>query len=363
MKLNKKQIEAVQFYKLGKITEAINCFESSINQNVNNELIFESLGICYMEIGKYEKSIDNFSKVLNLNNNSEKSIYSIFNLLNIIKPKNFRNNNLVSANEKIMSLNDKFDGNIPENSILKDIFKKAENYTKDFDKIDYKETQIFRTKNKKLGCDRHFKIFNKFQIIPKYCFSCYKIQIITKNVFELIKLYFLFNESFIEKSILRKCMIELRPNVRENYKGLIYFSSLEDSVDSLVFLKKKIIESKIQVKNIDIKHGCSEFYKKHPDFKEINFKGKQVMNYNKNWDKFEKIVDSENTNTIQKDNLFLETTLNIMTISDFFIIKNWLTYAKILGDKSYEKICKIEINNNFLINILKEQYDFRKKEF
>ena len=87
------------------------------------------------------------------------------------------------------------------------------------------------------------------------------------------------------------------------------------------------------------------------------------MNYNKNWDKFEKIVDNENTNIIQKDNLFLETTLNIMTISDFFIIKNWLAYAKILGDKSYEKICTIEIKSNFLIDILKEQYDFRKKEF
>ena len=57
MKLSKKQIEAIQFYKLGNLDEAVNCFELSTNDNINNELVYESLGICYMETGKYQKSI------------------------------------------------------------------------------------------------------------------------------------------------------------------------------------------------------------------------------------------------------------------------------------------------------------------
>ena len=59
MKLTKKQIEGINYYRLGKISEAISCFESSTEENINNELIHESLGICYMEIGEYEKSIEN----------------------------------------------------------------------------------------------------------------------------------------------------------------------------------------------------------------------------------------------------------------------------------------------------------------
>ena len=206
MKLSKKQIEAIEFYKLGNLEKAINCFELSINDNINNELVYDSLGICYMETGKYQKSINNFIKVMDLNINNKKSFYSIINLLNFFKPKNFKKNNLISINERILRLNNKFDKDVPGNYILKEIFEEAGNLTESCNVIDYKVTQIFRRNNQTLECDRHFKVFNKFNVIPEYCFSCYKIQIIAKNVLELIKLYFLFNKSFIEKSIFIRCL-------------------------------------------------------------------------------------------------------------------------------------------------------------
>ena len=52
----------------------------------------------------------------------------------------------------------------------------------------------------------------------------------------------------------------------------------------------------------------------------------------------------------------------MITLADFLILKNWLIYAEFLGDRSYEKIFSKKINNNFLNKILKEQYEFRKKE-
>lgn len=362
MKLSKKQIEAIQFYKLGNLNEAVNCFELSTNDNVNNELVHESLGICYMELGKYEKSINNFIKALDLNNNNKKSLYSIVNLFNFFEPKNYNKNNLISANEEILRLNDQFNQNIPEDFKLKEIFKESENLTRNFNIIDYEETQIFRRENKTLECDRHFRVFNKFKIIPEYCFSCYKIQIVPKNVFELIKLYFLFNKSSIEKSIMRKCMIELRSNVKENYKGLVYFSNLKDATTTFNSLKQKIFESKIQTKNISVKHGCSEFYQKHPDFEKINYNGKQPLIYDKNWKKFENLIDNEDIEKNKKKNLFLESTLNKFTLTDFLIIKNWLLYAKILGDSSFENIFSIQMKDSFLNQVLKKQYDFRKSE-
>ena len=255
----------------------------------------------------------------------------------------FKKNNLISINERILRLNNKFDKDVPRNYILKEIFEEAGNLTESCNVIDYKVTQIFRRNNQTLECDRHFKVFNKFNVIPEYCFSCYKIQIIAKNVLELIKLYFLFNKSFIEKSILRKLMIELRPKVKENYKALVYFSSLNDAFTSFDNLKQIIIESKIQIKDISIKHGCSEFYEKHPDFKKINYSGNQPLVYDSNWKKYEKLIDNEDIKKDNKNNLFLEATLNLLTLSDFFIIKNWLTYAKILGDTSFENIFKLYI--------------------
>tara|TARA_A100001388_G_scaffold276979_1_gene266333 strand:+ start:1314 stop:2408 length:1095 start_codon:yes stop_codon:yes gene_type:complete len=363
MIISEKLKEAILSYKLGKITKAINCFETSITENQNNELIYEGLGICYMQIGNYQKSIENFDKALKLNNKNHKSSSTLISLLSFIKPKNFKNNNILEANEKILLLNDMIKEDVPNDFKIKEILEKGNEYIEQYcNEINYSQTQIIKRKHERLDCDRHFKIFNKYSVIPKFCFSCYKIQITTKNVVELIKLYFLFNQPFIKKSNLRKCMVEIRPGVKENYKGFVYFKSPQDAAEALEILSHKINEKKIKTKSIKIKHGCSEFYEKYPDFKKINFKGEQEMNYNKVWEKFEKIVDSEQIKRSEEDSLYIGSSLNLINLSDFFIIKNWLNYAKILGDTSYQTIFDKNINTNFLNTILQKQYDFRKKE-
>ena len=338
MQLTQRQKEAIQYFKLGKIKEAIVSFENSINENINSELVYESLGICYMELCEYEKSIENFSKVLNLNIKNERSIHSILNLLNLIEPINFKENFILNINKKILSLNKILLNKISSNLIIKDILIKAESYVNEnLNEITYKETQIFRRNNYKLDCDRHFKVFNKFKVIPKFCFNCYKIQISLEDVAELVKTYFLFNQSFIKKSNLRKCMIETRSGIKGNYKAFIYFDNLKDPVDALDTLKEKIFESQIKTKKIEIKHGCSEFYSEYPDFKKINFQGKQSFNYKDEWKQYEKIIDNQIYKT-KKNNLFSGTTLNLFTLPDFFIINNWINYAKSINDNSYKKI-------------------------
>ena len=79
MQLTQKQTEAIQYFKRGKIKEAIVCFENSINENINSELVYESLGICYMKLYEYDKSIENFNKVIDLNINN----YLFYKLLDI----------------------------------------------------------------------------------------------------------------------------------------------------------------------------------------------------------------------------------------------------------------------------------------
>lgn len=154
-------------------------------------------------------------------------------------------------------------------------------------------------------------------------------------------------------------MIEIRSNIKGNYKGFVYFDNLQDCVEALEIIKKKILTAGIKTKIIEIKHGCSEFYEKFPDYKNINFKGKQKINYNENWKKYEEIIDKK---TIIKNRIHVGSTLNMFTLSDFFILRNWLVYAKFLGDTSFQKIDLKKSKNNFFNNILKNQYEFRKKE-
>ena len=351
-------------YNLGKITNAINSFEKSIDILENNELALESLGICYMEKGELEKSLNIFNKVLSLNNKNTRIILLIINLLDFIRPKTNEENNVTVANNKILNLNNLFKKTVPKKNELKEILEKSFKYLNNsFDNIAYKQTQIFRRNHENLDCDRHFKVFNKFQIIPKFCFSCYKIQINLQNVVELIKLYFLFNKDLLDNSNLRKCMVEVRPNIKGNYKGFIYFKNPNDALFGKEILEKEIKENDVKIKSIEIKHGCSEFSEKYPKYKKINFNGDQEFKYEEKWNQFEKIIDNEKLKREKKDELYIGKTLNLFTISDALIIQNWLNYAKLLGDNSYENLFKHEIKDNFLKSVLKDQYNFRKSDF
>ena len=45
------------------------------------------------------------------------------------------------------------------------------------DKLNFTETQSYRRNTLDLNCDYHHKVFYHSNIIPKFCFSCFKIQI------------------------------------------------------------------------------------------------------------------------------------------------------------------------------------------
>ena len=177
MEITENLKEAILNYKQGKISKAINFFESSIFENNNKELVYESLGICYMENGDYKKSLENFNKVLKLNNKNIKSSETLINLLNFIIPKDLNDNNILKANEKILSLNNKITEEVPSILNIKEIFENAYKYSNEFlTNLDFKQTQIFRRNREKLDCNRHFKIFNNFHVIPNFALAAIKFK-------------------------------------------------------------------------------------------------------------------------------------------------------------------------------------------
>ena len=355
----------VIFFKLGKITDSINFYKFSIQDNPNFSLAYNNLGISYLEIGMFEKAAENFEIAFKLNTNDISAQKHLINILNLIIPSDNKYEGIIKLNYKINTLikNLKIK-NYFDTKNIKKILNLSNNLIDNFENdLVFNETQIFRKNSTNLNCLRHFKVFNEFNIIPEFCFSCYKIQINLFTVVDLIKLYFIFDNINLIKNNMRKCMVETRNQIRGNYKGYIYCTGLEEAKSILELIKEEIKLANLNKFKIAIKHGCSEFYQSYPEYEKINFDGEQIMKYNQNWSEKEKLVDERIPKRNDKDKKIWGTYVKGINLSDVLIINNWMNYADIIGDFSYKKIFENTIKSNFLNKILENQVEFRKNNF
>ena len=354
----------IAYFKLGEIHESIEAYKKSIEDNSNFEIVYNNLAISYIEIGLYEEAFINFLKTLKINKNNKFANKNLIYLLNFINPKNVQDHDFIEINCEIKKLVYQLEvNNINKIDFLKQTINQSDNIIKKYYKnLFFEETQIYRKNSQNLNCKRHFKVFKKFNIIPKFCFSCYKVQINLKNVIDLIKLYFVFDEINLENNNTRKCAIELRDKVKGNYKGYIYCGELNEAMKVKEKLNKILISEKLNNFKIEIKHGCTEYYNSYPKFKKINFEGKQEFNYNENWHKQENIIDKLEPIRSEENKKILIQSSKGINLSDILIIKNWISYACIIGDHSYKKVFTNHIDVSFLSNILQNQINFRVKE-
>jgi len=190
-------------------------------------------------------------------------------------------------------------------------------------------------------------IFNKFNIIPKFCFGCYKVQIEPGSLLELIKLLVVFDQIKFVKNNTRKCMIEMRAEVSGFYKGLIYCSSIEEAYQIANFLEIVLEENIRPGLHVEVKRGCSEYPISFPAYKAINKSGSQLMNYNKDWKSIEHDYDSINS---IKSSKIITPSLFGLNLQDVLIIQNWIDYAKGIGDQSVHLLNQ---NKIFTSNIYK----------
>tara|TARA_B100001769_G_C21921229_1_gene496791 strand:- start:166 stop:720 length:555 start_codon:yes stop_codon:yes gene_type:complete len=178
-------------------------------------------------------------------------------------------------------------------------------------------------------------------------------------VIDLIRLYFIFDNINLENNNIRKCMVELRDNIKGNYKGYVYCSGLDEAKKILKKLNLILNKNDFENFEITIKHGCSEYYKTYPKFKNINFNGNQEFQYNEEWKEKEILIDNLEPTRSQTDKKVLIDTIRGLNLSDVLIIKNWINYACLIGDSSYKKIYDKKINNAFMNKALQKQLNFR----
>ena len=83
------------------------------------------------------------------------------------------------------------------------------------------------------------------------------------------------------------------------------------------------------------------------------------MSYDVSWQKKEQIIDKE-INNVNSNEFFKKNTLKSINLYDVLIMKNWFAYAKIIEDKSLDKIYNGKLNLENLNPYLKDQLNFRK---
>tara|TARA_S200000501_G_scaffold377421_1_gene435751 strand:+ start:68 stop:1207 length:1140 start_codon:yes stop_codon:yes gene_type:complete len=353
----------VALFKLGKINDSIQSFKNAIKENPNSNLAHNNLGISYLELGIYSKALKHFLIAIKINENDLGTIMNLINVLTLYKSSKKDEHPLIYIDHVIgQTLMNYKDENLYFEENLTNLLIKSNDHIKKYNKNLYSnETQLFRKNSKNLNCNRHFKVFNEYNIIPKYCFSCYKVQINLSNVVDLIKLFLVFNNLYLKNNNIRKCIVEMRQNIRGNYKGYIYCESISEAQDIIRKLDQKIKEANINNFNLNIKHGCSEYYKSYPAFEEISNDEDKEFKYFSNWAEKEKLIDLREPGRLKKDQKILGETLKGIHLSDILIINNWISYADATGDYSYKKIYNSRVNSGSMKKYLENQINFRKE--
>ena len=342
-----------------KLDEAIINFNQAIKIKPNYADAYNSMGATLNQLGQWEEAINCYTKTLEINPNHKDAHENLINLLTFYNPKKNNSNSIIKTNYLLKSNKLNFDlkNKITDEEIINYYYKTYQILKENLYNDNFDEDQIFRRNNVDLNCDRHFEVFNTYNVIPKFCFGCYKIQINPKNIIEFFKLYIVFDHLKLEKNNSRKCMIELRSSTGGAYKGFIYCSGVNEAQkifkDILPIIKTSIGDNL----SISIKRGCSEFSVPYPKFKEID----QSMKYNDNWIEKEKQIDEKNKYKNTKN--VLEKTISGISISDALIMRNWLIYAKRINDESYKKFNINIPDTKYMENKFIGQLDYRKEEF
>lgn len=186
------------------------------------------------------------------------------------------------------------------------------------------------------GCKRHMTIFREFNVVPEFCFDCYKVVIEPRTVIELFKLVLIFLNHKLPNDNVRKCMAEGREKVSGMYKGMIYCLGLEEGNKILETFQELIAEEISDKVPITLKRGCSEYAHSYPEYTRVS-QGSIFMDYMDEWKQYENIVDKKMVINRPPDP---NATYNhaAYSLRDAEAMYAWLRYAATIGDLSYLKI-------------------------
>ena len=87
------------------------------------------------------------------------------------------------------------------------------------------------------------------------------------------------------------------------------------------------------------------------------------MKYNEEWKEKENLIDNKRSEKNIFDKKTLQKSLKGVSVSDVLIMRNWLGYAKRIGDLSYKNIINDMTMHPLIEKELSSQLLKRSKEF
>ena len=351
------------YVKSGKLRKAVEMYNKVLSLKPDYPAGFNNLASAQSDLGELEDSIKNYENALKHDPNHVSAKNNIIQVLTFYSPKNTSENVFTKSNSELQQIEIPYkeSNEISDEEVIFFYKKCKEIVDRNFKDFDFHLSQIWRSNTINLGCNRHFEIFNKFKVIPEYCFGCFKVQIELKSIIDLIKLYFIFDKLNLSKNNSRKCMIELRENATGTYKGLIYCSGIDEA--NLIYEQLlRILHEKIKREiKVGVKRGCTEFGIEHPEYKIIDKDSKDFMIYNNEWKEKENIIDSNTLKYARENSVNRKPTISGVTLNDILIMKNWIYYAKKIGDGDYKKLDENIFASSHIENQTSKKLKYVKK--
>ena len=315
----------------GDLEAAIDSYKKALEIKPDYAEAYNNIGLTLKDKGDLEEAINSYKKALEINPDYFEAKENLVSLLTSYIPQKDNPNLIVKVNEEIRKIDIKDNAsNIISDDQIVSLLSRSEDFISSFGlELRTKQDQIFRGNS--MNCERHLSIFDEHEVIPEFCFGCYKVQVEPRSIIDLIKLLVIFDQLELDENNTRKCMIEFRPEISGFYKGLIYCSDLNQAnqiADHLDLIIKKSIGSEVSAM---VKRGCSQYAISYPDYKEINHTGPQLMNYKEEWRVIEDDHDKKELMHVKE---LKRVNLPGLNLSDVLIIRKWIDYAKGIGDPS-----------------------------
>jgi tetratricopeptide (TPR) repeat protein len=333
----------------GKLEEAIEAYNKALTIKPDNAEAYSNMGVTLQEQGKLEEAIQAYNKALAIKPDYAEAKNNLAETLKIYSPKNNHHNLFIDLDSKIKAKHNKHA--LPK--IDQELAAHTSNLLNELQSADKNLSteylQIYRRNSVDLNCKRHLQVFKENEIIPKFCFGCYKVQVDVTTVLDLIRLAALFYESEFESDLTRKCLVEVRPNIPGSYKGLIYCRGIDQAYSVKTQLD-------VHVRNIDknlvakIKKGCSEFPLAFPEYGEVAASEKEMMQYPQEWQALENEFDAKN---LISPKSCVNSSLKEFCLSDYLIIQKWIDYAKGFGDPTSELFWDLPVKYNEIMELAK----------
>jgi len=323
----------ITFKNQGMLEEAINSYNKALAISPDFANVYNNIANALKHQGRLEEAIDAYNKALAIKPDYSVAYLNSTELLKAYSPRKKSSHCLFNIDKKIKNLSSKI-LHAKSNKEITDCILEGLCFISE-DRFNYKTplSQIYKHNSVDLNCTRHKKIFNTKNIIPEFCFGCFKVQVDISTFIDLVKLTTLFYKFNFEEDLTKKTIIELRPNISGYYKGLIYCKGLAQA-EAVKFLLdislKKVFGNKTISK---IKRGCSEYSIKFPSYDKISKDSKKIMRYPEEWKLLENKFDEDEL-ILPKDKQI--PSLQEFCLSDFYIIQKWIDYAKGIGDLSIE---------------------------